>query len=276
MALIHEIYHALKVHFSRRVIIREVPFTSADNEAMRSYAEEGSDFDGPANLRRNAWQNATKKRHYMTENGDHLFVAGPATPSAKLLDVMAHVICAMHARGRRPYRIYWFMSDAKRRFPNRHSIKSSNINNAHTVGPINVNGGYCRACAPDTIVIYRREDALRVLIHELQHAGCLDDHSMPTPQLEAHTEAWAELIYAMVGAVVHHIKPEEAWRIQTAWSAAQNRRLRDEFGVTGPAAYAWRYTVGKEEVWRAMDLPVSGGKKVTESLQLGAPQLDVT
>jgi hypothetical protein len=128
---------------------------------------------------------------------------------------------------------------------------------------------------PGTIVIYRKEDALRVLIHELQHAGCLDDHSAAIAYLEAKTEAWAELIYAMVGAIVHGMKPSVAWSKQTAWSAAQNQRLRTEFGVTGPSAYTWRYTVGKEEVWISMGLHVTNPGPRTTSLQLGSPELDV-
>ncbi len=31
------------------------------------------------------------------------------------------------------------------------------------------------ACKPETIVIYRREDASRVFIHEMMHSACLDD-----------------------------------------------------------------------------------------------------
>ncbi len=271
--LLHTVFHALRAHMGRPVTVKELPFTSADESAMRHFAEEPSNFDGDQ-FRGKLWRDpAAERRHYRLAGVHNLLTVGHGTPSKKLLGVMAGVLASMgHSKH---YTIYWFMSDEPRLFPKRHSIRPSNINDGQAVGPLNVNGGYCRACAPETIVIYRREDALRVLIHELQHACCLDDHKMSVEQLEAHTEAWAELIYAMVGAVIHHIRPEVAWRIQTAWSAAQNRRLRSEFGVTGPAAYAWRYTVGKEDVWQKMGLPVAKAGEVTESLQLGAPQLDV-
>ena len=278
MELIHTVFDALRVHLKGPLTVKELPFTAANEASMRHYAEEPSNFDGDQ-FRGSLWRDpAAERRHYQLADFHTLLTVGHKAPSAKLLGVMAGVLAAMGSG--KHYTIYWFMSDEPRLFPS-----------GRVVGPLNVNGGYCRACAPETIVIYRREDALRVLIHELQHACCLDDHKMSVPQLEAITEAWAELIYAMVGAVVHRLRPEVAWRIQTAWSAAQNRRLSAEFGVTGPAAYAWRHTVGKEEVWRAMNLPVAPPAQVTgpckgplsvglfptvtESLQLGAPQLDV-
>jgi hypothetical protein len=250
-----------------------VPFTNADEHAVAVYAEEPSNFDGD-DFRRSVWRISNGiRKHYILAGKNHLFTVGLQEPNKATLQAMANVLSAME----RAYTIHWFMSDSKRVFP-----ESGRI-----VGPTNVNGGYCRACMPGTIVIYRKEDALRVLIHELQHAGCLDDHSAAIAHLEARTEAWAELIYAMVGAVVHRLRPEVAWSIQTAWSVAQNRRLRSEFGVTGPTAYAWRYTVGKEDVWQKMGLPIAlrtGSDtvhfstppgQVTDSLQLGAPKLDI-
>lgn len=260
--LLHAIFHTLRA-FAGDATVREKSFSAADEAAMKHFAEEPSNFDGDQ-FRSKLWRDpAAERRHYVLGGGHSLLTVGYSAPSQQLLGAMAHVLAAM-GRGKN-YKVYWFMSDEKRLFPEV----------GQAVGPLNVNGGYCRACTPDTIVIYRREDALRVLIHELQHACCLDDHKMHVAHLEAHTEAWAELIYAMLGAVTYRLRPEVAWRIQTAWSAAQNRRLRSEFGITGPAAYAWRYTVGKEEVWTSMGLPVAAAGRVTDSLQLGAPQLDV-
>lgn len=261
--LLHATYYALQMHFNEMPMVTELAFTNVDEIAMRHFAEEPSNFDGDQ-FRGALWHDASATRRHYTLAGKHtLLTVGHRVASKKLLGVMAGVLAAMGDK--KNYTIYWFMSDERRRFPA----------TGQTVGPLNVNGGYCRACAPETIVIYRREDALRVLIHELQHACCLDDHKMPIAQLEAYTEAWAELIYAMVGAIVHRLRPEDAWHIQTAWSAAQNRRLRSEFGVIGPTEYAWRYTVGKEEVWRKMNLFIASPSRLSESLQLGAPQLDV-
>jgi hypothetical protein len=273
MDLLHTIYYTLKPYFQLKVSIREVPLTGKWLAAAVAAAEEPSNFDGD-NFRKSMWSTG-RYRHYIMETpsgASHLIVIG-GRPSRRLLEVMWAVFAAM----KRSYTVFWFMSDARRLFP-----RDLDANGAH-VGPIHVNGGYCRACQPNTIVIYRKEDALRVLIHELQHAGCLDDHSADIAELEAKTEAWAELIYAMVGAIVHRLRPEAAWAIQSGWSAAQNRRLRSEFGVVGPADYAWRYTLGKEAVWAKMGL-ISGAicaptrehpASWPDSLQLGAPQLDV-
>lgn len=267
--LLDTIYHTLRPYFRLKVSISEAPLAGKWLADAAAAAQEPSNFDGD-NFRKSMWDTGLRHHYIMhTPSGpSHLIVIGPGRPSRRLLGVMWAVFAAM----KRSYTVFWFMSDAKRLFPE--PGKSVNINGSR-VGPIHVNGGYCRACQPDTIVIYRKEDALRVLIHELQHAGCLDDHSADISLLEARTEAWAELIYAMVGAIVHGLRPEKAWAIQSGWSAAQNRRLRSEFDVTGPADYAWRYTIGKEAVWASMGLPIAHPLKVTESLQLGSPQLDV-
>jgi hypothetical protein len=260
--LLQTIYSTLQPYFELKVSIREIPLAGKWLAAAKLAAMEPSNFDGD-DFRKYTWLHG-RHRHiiYDLPSGpSHLIVIGNGRPSKRLLSVMGAVLAAM----KKPYSVYWFMSDARRLFPRV----------GESVGPLNVNGGYCRACKPDTIVIYRTEDALRVLIHELQHAGCLDDHSASVPLIEARTEAWAELIYAMVGAIVHGIKPEAAWAIQSSWSAAQNRRLRESFGVQGPADYAWRYTVGKEDIWATMGLFSPNTPMRTDSLQLGAPQLDI-
>ncbi len=233
---------------------QQVPWT-ADSEALiKARASEPSNFDGD-----NYRNDVSGVRAAYTIGPSRLLVAGDR-PSAAELDAFARVLGAFP----RPYTIVWFMHGARRQFPV-----------AGSVGPTHINGGYCMACDPGTIVIYRREDAVRVLIHELQHASCLDNHKDDEEIIEAKTEAWAEIIYAMLAAVRLGISAEEAWRIQSGWAAAQNRRLRQQFGVNSPAAYAWRYTVGKEVVWRQLGLPVAEGRARVESLQLGAPQLDV-
>lgn len=236
------------------------PWTVADDQATVAKATEPNNFDG-SNLKLELW-NSGAARHKYRLSGRHalLTIGGPV--SEVFLESAARILLAM---GSNEYTVYYFMTNERRLFPSKGGV----------VGPVNVNGGYCMACDPRTIVIYRREDALRVLIHELQHAACLDDHSAPEPTIEAKTEAWAEIFYAMFGACVHGLTVEEAWAAQTAWSAAQNQRLRREFGVVGPSDYAWRYTVGKEEVWKSMDLPVAAPGPKSKSLQLGNPKLDV-
>lgn len=189
--------------------------------------------------------------------GTHtLYVIGQGLPDIAL---MGRILQSMGTE--KTYTIYLFMSTEKRRFP---PI-------GQPVDRVHINGGYCIACRPETIVIYRAEDAVRVLIHELQHAACCDNHQEPVPIVEAKTEAWAELIYAMFMAVTNRISPAKAWAIQSGWSASQNNKLRTHYAVNGPQSYAWRYTVGKEEVWRQWDLPVGAPIANNGSLILGAP-----
>ena len=124
-------------------------------------------------------------------------------------------------------------------------------------GPGQINGGYCIRCNPNTIVIYRAEDATRVLIHELLHATCSDSRLSPlipnVPYIESEAEAWAEIIHAIL---FNGVKGVNA---QLEYSVRQNKILRDIYSVTDPESYAWRYTVGKEDVWRRIGfaLPVA-------------------
>lgn len=256
MDLLRVVYDSLAS--VRPASVVEVPWTAADAAAMDTKAAEPSNFDGDDYRRR-----VGGARHHYRIGASHLLVAG-GRPSAALLEAMATVLASM---GHKPYTIHWFMNESRRSFPAP----------GHRVGPTHINGGYCMACDPRTIVIYRREDALRVLIHELQHATCMDNHKEDEAIIEAKTEAWAEIIYAMLAAVRNRIDPATAWAVQATWSSAQNERLRAA-GVRSPADYAWRYTVGKEAVWQRMGLwPPSSKlpKSRSNSLQLGAPQLDV-
>lgn len=129
------------------------------------------------------------------------------------------------------------------------------------IGPENINGGYTYRCNPHCVVIYREEDATRVLIHELLHAGCsdrylpfADSHLSATEILdknESETEAWAELIgciFSVKGrsrAAVH-----AAISKQSAWMRGQNAAVRQFMANPLSKEFPWRYTIGKEEVWR--------------------------
>lgn len=67
----------------------------------------------------------------------------------------------------RPHLIlHVYLTDAKKKFPT----------NLAQLGPLNVNTGYT---AGNNIVIYRKEELIKVLIHELTHYVGLDDISVP-------------------------------------------------------------------------------------------------
>lgn len=229
--------------------------TDLDKSLIKQFADEPSNFDGD-NFRSEAYKQGPLGKLKL---GEHtIYTIGSVTNNFHQISKFSRVLQLM---GSKTYTIYWFLSPATRQFP---SLGSP-------VTPLNINGGYCQACKPDTIVIYRAEDAVRVLIHELMHAACLDDHSKPIPVVEAETEAWAELFYCMLMANEYGLSPSNAWNIQSSWSAGQNKRLQKDHDVKGPSDYAWRYTVGKEGVWRRWNLPIAPPKYHWNSLSLGAP-----
>lgn len=115
------------------------------------------------------------------------------------------------------------------------------------IGPPHINGGYTYHCNMETIVIYRAEDATRVLIHELQHASCLDHMKDGTDIIEAKTEAWAELLYAGLLSRGKKALFHELVQKQADWMSTQNAEVKKH--IRTERQFPWRYTVGKEEVW---------------------------
>ena len=125
------------------------------------------------------------------------------------------------------------------------------------IEPVHINGGSTYSCSPDTICVYRAEDATRVLIHELFHAMCSDNHADGIDWLEAKTEAWAEVIYSIVMAKGVRNASERALKRQAQWIAVQNDGIRARHMRTNkPSEFPWRYTIGKELVFhRITHLP---------------------
>jgi hypothetical protein len=120
------------------------------------------------------------------------------------------------------------------------------------IRPLHINGGYTYPCDHSCVFIYRAEDATRVLIHELLHAACTDKKGAELEQMEAETEAWAELFWCAFMATPGDLKGFKTLvTLQSRWMAAQNRRLvsRGHIGP-GPQKFPWRYTLGKTEMWR--------------------------
>jgi hypothetical protein len=120
------------------------------------------------------------------------------------------------------------------------------------LGPENINGGYTYHCNMETIVIYRAEDATRVLIHELQHASCLDHMEHGVDIVEAETEAWAELLYAGLLSQGEKTLFHELVKKQADWMEAQNAVVKRH--IHHERQFPWRYTVGKEEVWERWNI----------------------
>ena len=147
------------------------------------------------------------------------------------------------------WRLVWFANKKKRTFPEATQAMASDPEH---IKPVHINGGYAFACQPETIVIYREEEAPRVLVHELLHAACTDDMKQPEEIREVLTESWAELfLIAILSTTL--TKAKKLWAIQAQWIIDQETLLKS-MGVTKHTDYAWRYTVGRREVLESLGL----------------------
>jgi hypothetical protein len=162
------------------------------------------------------------------------------------------------------WRCFWFPVDIPRRLPPV----------GQAVGPEHVNGGYSYACTPDRIVIYRKEEATRVLAHEMLHSACLDRTDAILPLREAEIETWAELYLVAVCSEGSLVKANHLWEEQSQWMSNLNALLRRSYGVKTPNDYAWRYTVGREVILPSLkiELPTAQPHR-TKSCRLTSPAL---
>lgn len=119
------------------------------------------------------------------------------------------------------------------------------------LGPENVNGGYTNLCSQERIVIYRYEEATRVLLHELLHTACFDTEKS-VEDLEASTEAWTELFLCAILSKGRGGSFKKLWDQQCKWINAQCAMLEGTGQVLGPESYAWRYINGKRNVLQGL------------------------
>jgi hypothetical protein len=167
-----------------------------------------------------------------------------------------------------PWRIVWFASPQLRQLPPV----------GYPVEAVHLNGGYAYPCEPSTIVIYRREEGTRVLIHEMLHAACTDDMNMGIERREAETEGWAEIFLIAILANGSVARAKALWAIQAKWVATQNSILKSIYGVVGPKDYAWRYTIGREQLFQRLGLSIPSTKRgsiqASCSLRFTSPELE--
>ena len=255
--LIHLLETTIEAHRTRRTPgLKEVSPGAHDIQAIRDALADKNVFD-VLGLRAEMWGDCSRLRVFRSSDGNHLILlekrASPVPELKKLLELWSLIFAMFSIKGR-PARVIWFAHPLKRSAPRRAALPP---------GPESVNGGYCTRGHPDSIIIYRKEDATRVLIHELLHATGADTHAVtPTskdiPFIEATTEAWAEVIYALL------IDGREGLQNQISYAVKQNELLIDIYGGDGagtPAAYIWRYTIGREECWKRLGI-VPGGAAV--------------
>ena len=143
------------------------------------------------------------------------------------------------------------------------------------IRPFHINGGYTYPCDKSCVFIYRAEDATRVLLHELLHAACTDRKGVHLEQMEAETEAWAELLWCAFLSRGDLKKMKALVATQSRWMAAQNERLvRHGHMGPGPQMFPWRYTLGKTQMWMRWGIYRPGdisGATLPMSLRLTTP-----
>lgn len=166
----------------------------------------------------------------------------------------------------KPVRLFFFMTPSLRRLPFR----------GEEIGSECVNGGYTLPCRTDGIVVYRYEEATRVLIHELFHAACTDNFADSTEIREAKTETWAELTYCALLSGGQPRLAARLWDIQSRWIVDLNRALVVHHGVRSLRDYVARYTLEREVELRRLGvaLPIADTKADITSCRFTALELE--
>jgi hypothetical protein len=134
-------------------------------------------------------------------------------------------------------------------------------------GAEHINGGYSFLCKQSLVVVYRFEEATRVLLHELLHTACFDKEKA-VEHLEANTEAWTEVFLCGLLAKGNRTVFMRLWKKQCRWMEEQAVRLRDEHGVEGKEDYTWRYITGKLRVLEAHGFFADCGKAEVANLSM--------
>jgi hypothetical protein len=239
-----------------------------DIQIIQSEALQDSEFD-PLLLRRRMWEKVLKgEAHFLAKScgiAKVLWIKTFGTTVEPPWELWGRIFQWLGPSSSGvPWRIFWLPAEDLRVIPPL----------GHKVGPKHINGGYCYPCRPDTIMIYRFEEASRVLLHELLHAACLDPPGHPLPFKEANTETWAELFMIAVCSKGNKEAAKHLWKLQSHWIADQNTILKKRYHVYTPEDYAWRYTLGREVILHELHIKLPKGKiPLTLSCRLTTPEL---
>jgi hypothetical protein len=122
------------------------------------------------------------------------------------------------------------------------------------LAPEHINGGSAYRCEPASILIVRREEMTRVLIHELLHAGCTDDPNQTVPQIEAQTEAWAE--WFLTAIMAKGLQPRfcALWPRQVAYAEQQAAMCLERKNIQNAQDYGCRYITDRIQAWKDLGL----------------------
>lgn len=243
--------------------VRDEP-TPEDLEHINREGNSPSQFD-PLGLRKQMTDElASGKAILKTKSGPFAKVLAVVYPDTKIpWKTLGQIFASFgEPKGKsksksKGWRVVWFAHPKKRVFPTieaTENITRQLKNLQGLVQPQHINGGYAYACAPETIIIYREEEVERVLVHELLHAACTDDMSKPECMREVLTETWAELFLVGILAQGSLRKAKKLWEIQAQWIADQEAVLVNDYKITKPEDFPWRYTVGRSSVLKGLGI----------------------
>jgi hypothetical protein len=215
----------------------------------------------------NTWNNAKDIICYSCKNARILVAEPKDRPLTVPLERWGRIFQWLgKPPGGSQWRVFWFPAAAKRVFPP----------HGHPVNKEHINGGYSMPCRHDTIVVYREEEATRVLIHEILHASCCDPVA-PLPIKEANTETWAELFLVALCSGGSQAEAARLWKIQSQWIADQNYLLTQHHKVLSLNEYAWRYTVGRAQILYSLNIELPKArppaKGIMDSGRFTSPEL---
>lgn len=250
--------------------VRDEP-TAEDLEHIKREGNSPSQFD-PLGLRKQMTDDlASGKAVLKTKSGPFAKVLAVVYPETQIpWKALGKIFSSFGAppkektfgapkepKNKKGWRVVWFAHPKKRVFPDiKNAISTENVTQQmKAIQPQHINGGYAYACAPETIIIYREEEVERVLVHELLHAACTDDMSKPEWMREVLTETWAELFLVAILAGSLR-KAKKLWAIQAQWIADQESVLVNEYNITKPEHFPWRYTVGRSSVLKGLGIPL--------------------
>lgn len=228
-----------------------------DREFLQDECNKDNEFD-PTNVRKQIMQNINESTVLECPYGKLHVIYYDQTQKNDIPWGLWARILRIYTHQGKPFKIFFLAAPHTRQFPQGNA----------PITPYNINGGYTYACNHETIVIYRAEDATRVLIHELMHACCLDNHQLGVDRVEAETEAWAELIYCGLMSRGNAPLFYNLIKKQSAWIKHQNDRVKNH--LQHEMSFPWRYTIAKEHVWRRWNIFMPIGH-ATPTLRLTCP-----
>jgi hypothetical protein len=143
------------------------------------------------------------------------------------------------SRENKKWRVIIFGSSKCREFPPEGTL----------LAPEHINGGSAYRCEPASILIVRKEEMTRVLVHELFHAACSDDMNHDIETVEAHTEAWAEFMLAAI--MSRGLQPRfcKLWPYQVAYAEKQAALCHQRGNIRDPKDYGCRYITMRIDAW---------------------------